>query len=109
LLNVSNDDAASFQLVPRLIGKNGHNMKRIVDRCDIKIRIRGRGSGFEENRGQEADVPLQMMVRADEEEHFRIGLSMLLQQLNTMATRFAAYCHEQNLVPPRQFYQVRRA
>ena len=54
---------AAFELVPRLIGRNGDNMKKIY-RTGADVRVRGRGSGWKEvksPRGNyESDEPLQL-------------------------------------------------
>ena len=56
---------ADFELVPRLIGRNGDNMKKIY-RTGVDVRVRGRGSGWKEVKSPhgnyESDEPLQLAV-----------------------------------------------
>eukprot|EP00425_Heterocapsa_triquetra_P006392 CAMPEP_0195157288 /NCGR_PEP_ID=MMETSP0448-20130528/185088_1 /TAXON_ID=66468 /ORGANISM="Heterocapsa triquestra, Strain CCMP 448" /LENGTH=456 /DNA_ID=CAMNT_0040196081 /DNA_START=32 /DNA_END=1399 /DNA_ORIENTATION=- len=59
-------DVHGFDLVPRLIGRGGANMRRIADKTQAKIRIRGRGSGHLEVDGKyEAPTPLMVAVTTD--------------------------------------------
>ena len=62
-----------FQVARKLIGAKGCNMKRIVDMCAkgfngpvqevIKLRLRGRGSGFKEGPNQqESEEPLHLCI-----------------------------------------------
>ncbi len=62
-----------FQVARKLIGAKGSNMKRILDLCSkgctcpvqdvIKLRLRGRGSGFKEGPSQqESDDPLHLCI-----------------------------------------------
>ena len=54
-----------FELVPRLIGRSGDNMKKIY-RTGVDVRVRGRGSGWKEVKSPhgdyESDEPLQLAV-----------------------------------------------
>ena len=56
---------AAFELVPRIIGRNGDNMKKIY-RIGVDVRVRGRGSGWKEVKSPhgnyESDEPLQLAV-----------------------------------------------
>eukprot|EP00930_Biecheleria_cincta_P016026 TRINITY_DN13168_c0_g1_i2.p1 TRINITY_DN13168_c0_g1~~TRINITY_DN13168_c0_g1_i2.p1 ORF type:complete len:323 (+),score=59.76 TRINITY_DN13168_c0_g1_i2:48-971(+) len=42
------DRFADFELMPRLIGRGGSNMRPIAQSCGGQLRIRGRGSGHQE-------------------------------------------------------------
>mmetsp|Transcript_66060 Transcript_66060/g.137977 ORF Transcript_66060/g.137977 Transcript_66060/m.137977 type:complete len:408 (+) Transcript_66060:118-1341(+) len=112
ILKVTVEEARDFQLVPRLIGANGRNMKGIVDTYGAKIRIRGRGSGYYETKGprgmREADIPLQMVYRAEDKANFEAGLAALTEQLEAMGQRFARFCESRDTAPPSSFYEVRR-
>mmetsp|Transcript_49850 Transcript_49850/g.107257 ORF Transcript_49850/g.107257 Transcript_49850/m.107257 type:complete len:580 (+) Transcript_49850:344-2083(+) len=112
ILKVTVEEAREFQLVPRLIGANGRNMKSIVDTYGAKIRIRGRGSGYYETKGprgmREADIPLQMVYRAEDRANFEAGLEVLTEQLEAMGQRFVRFCEGRSTAPPSSFYEVRR-
>ncbi|CAE7529015.1 unnamed protein product [Symbiodinium natans] len=57
---------AAFELVPRLIGRNGDNMKKIHDQTGARVIVCGRGSGWIEVKSPhgyfERDEPLQLAV-----------------------------------------------
>lgn len=65
------DNEKEFQVARRLIGPKGINMKRIVEICSkgmncqahdiIKLRLRGKGSGFKEGPNQEESFELLHM------------------------------------------------
>ena len=70
-IQIANDK--EFQVARKLIGAKGCNMKRILDLCSkgcscpvqevIKLRLRGRGSGFKEGPSQqESDDPLHLCI-----------------------------------------------
>jgi len=91
-----------FDLVPRLIGRGGCNMRRIAEETQSKIRIRGRGSGHLEVDGvREAPVPLMVAVTTDKcDEHaFRGAIAAMLRELRAMERRFHEYCAQQQLPP----------
>ena len=68
-IQIENDK--EFQVARRLIGSKGINMKRIVDQCYkgcstpiqdvVKLRLRGRGSGFKEGPCQQDSI-LSLLV-----------------------------------------------
>ena len=64
-----------FQVVRRLIGSKGCNMKKIVDSCksgdqsNVKLRLRGRGSGYKEGpQNRESEDPLHLCISAKNQE-----------------------------------------
>lgn len=70
-IQIANDK--EFQVARKLIGAKGSNMKRILDLCSkgctcpvqdvIKLRLRGKGSGFKEGPNQqESDDPLHLCI-----------------------------------------------
>lgn len=67
ILPINQDHAKQYDLVPKLIGWQGKNMKRIADSCGAKLRIRGKGSLHKEVRSPcgalvEANVQLQLCL-----------------------------------------------
>lgn len=108
IFQVTQRDVKEFQLVPRLIGRKGANMKRIADACNVRIRIRGRGSGFmEEHKMLEANIPLQMALSADDFAGYEKARGMLTEVLDAMAGRFEQYCLQRQINPPPAFYVLR--
>jgi len=61
-----------FQVARRLIGAKGCNMKRIISQCSknlpqvtevVKLRLRGKGSGFKEGpKQEESKEPLHLCI-----------------------------------------------
>ncbi|CAE8712944.1 unnamed protein product [Polarella glacialis] len=98
-----------FDLVPRLIGRQGHNTRSIAKISDGKVRIRGRGSQHLEPCSgsgglQEADVPLQITLSTQSREGFELGKAELQTLLEGITSHFTRYCHRKGLHPVPQLY-----
>lgn len=107
LLSVSLTRLQEFDLVPRLIGRGGSNMKSIAHACNAKVRIRGRGSGyFEGPEKKEADLPLQVALSCETDKDYKQGRKMLSELLDNMAAQFALFCRDHNIEPPSRFYVI---
>lgn len=92
--------APGFDLVPRLIGRGGCNMRKIADSTGAKIRIRGRGSGHLEIEGKfEAPTPLMVAVTTDkmDEEGFRAAVAATIEELRIVEQRFRSFCQQRGL------------
>lgn len=90
-----------FDLVPRLIGRNGCNMRKIAEATGAKIRIRGRGSGHLEIEGKtEAPTPLMVAVTTDHADPsmFKKAIEMTIRELKAVEGRFNAFCQKQGHV-----------
>ncbi|CAK0821123.1 unnamed protein product [Prorocentrum cordatum] len=101
--------APGFDLVPRLIGRSGCNMRRIFGATGAKVRIRGRGSGFLEGRClQEAPIPLMVVVTAGPEDAagFVVAVEMVLQELRGLEEAFRLHCRRGQLRPGRRCFSV---
>lgn len=98
-----------FDLVPRMIGRGGCNMRKIAEQTGAKVRIRGRGSGHLEIDGKaEAPTPLMVAVTTDHEdpEGFRAAISMIMKELKTVEGRYRAFIQKQNCVHEGPCYSV---
>jgi hypothetical protein len=96
-----------FDLVPRLIGRHGANVKRIEAVCGGKMQIRGRGSRHREALG--ADVPVHILLSCAKKDHLRKGIAVLEGLLATMGKHFECYCKRTGLPPSStNFYSVLR-
>lgn len=92
-----------FDLVPMLIGKNGHNMRNINLATNAKLRIRGRGSGhLEVDTQKEAPVPLMLAITAEDtnEDNFLKATEMAITKLNELAKLYKNFCRQRNLPAP---------
>lgn len=102
---ISAEKVADFELVPKLIGRNGTNMKKIAQRCNGKLRIRGRGSGYCEGpERREVDLPLQLALSCPSAEDLSLGKQLVLGLLDQLASLYAQYCHLAKIEPPTRFY-----
>jgi hypothetical protein len=91
---------SGFDLVPRLIGRGGCNMRRIANETNAKIRIRGRGSGHLEVDGKsEAPTPLMVAVTSDLQDPsgFKAAIVSTLKELQACEQRYLVFCQRQNL------------
>ncbi|CAE8594600.1 unnamed protein product [Polarella glacialis] len=104
------DRDAEFELVPRLIGRQGCNTRFLAEISGGKVRVRGRGSQHLEERGpsgsslREADVPLQITLSTTSEEGFGRGKKELQTLLDTIASHFARYCRRKGIHPVPELY-----
>jgi len=99
---------ADFQLVPRIIGTGGSNVKAVASACGGKVRVRGRGSGYLEGPDRrEADIPLQVVLSCNDAQSLETGVRMLSQLLNQMGEHYSQYCKKVDLKPPARFYALK--
>eukprot|EP00930_Biecheleria_cincta_P026585 TRINITY_DN1871_c0_g3_i1.p1 TRINITY_DN1871_c0_g3~~TRINITY_DN1871_c0_g3_i1.p1 ORF type:complete len:622 (-),score=121.01 TRINITY_DN1871_c0_g3_i1:206-2071(-) len=98
-----------FDLVPRLIGRSGCNMRKIAEATGAKVRIRGRGSGHMEIEGKaEAPTPLMVAVTTDHADPsmFRKSIEMTIKELKAVEGRFHAFCQKQGHVHVGPCYSI---
>jgi len=99
---------ANFQLVPRIIGRGGSNVKAVAKACGGKVRVRGRGSGYREGPSErEADLPLQAVLSCSSAEGLEIGVRLLTQLLSQTSEHFMQYCKKMQLKAPARFYVLK--
>lgn len=103
------DRDATFELVPRLIGRGGCNTRMISQACHGKVHVRGRGS--RPNEGQagrtatgEADEPLHLAFSSSDPEQFEEGLRLVESLLEETCGHFTRYCHKRGIKPVPQLY-----
>lgn len=95
-----------FQVVRRLIGSKGCNMKRIVDSCKsgdqvgVKLRLRGRGSGYKEGpENKESDDPLHLCISATNQEGLKKACGLVTELINKIYEEYKKYCNKIGIVP----------
>jgi hypothetical protein len=81
LVQIENE--RKFQVARRIIGRNGCHMKAIIDLCQdssrfdcevVKLRLRGKGSGFKEGFHQrESQEPLNLCVSSRFRDKFQLA------------------------------------
>ena len=102
---IANDK--DFQIARRLIGSKGCNMKKIINKCKssgdgegIKLRLRGKGSGYREGpENKESDEPLHLCISSKNPEEMKKACLLVDELLNVIHEDYKEYC-EKNNVPP---------
>jgi len=99
LIGIDNDK--EFQVVRRIIGAKGTNMKRIVRQTESKLRLRGVGSGYFEGAGQrESSEPLQLCVSCTSSDGYRTAARLVEELLETVYDDYRQFCRENNRPQP---------
>lgn len=106
LIGIENDK--EFQVVRRIIGAKGANMKRIVRQTEAppavagaKLRLRGVGSGYFEGAGQrESAEPLQLCVSCTSSEGYRTAVKLVEELLETVYAEYRQFCRETGRTEP---------
>jgi len=102
-IQIENDK--EFQVARRLIGSKGSNMKKIVDQCSkgctypvqdvIKLRLRGRGSGFKEGPNQqESDEPLHLCISSRFRDKYTKAKQMVQDLILTTYEDYKRFCEQ---------------
>lgn len=94
---------ADFDLVPRLIGRGGSNVRSISQACGGKLSIRGPGSGSE--KPQSKDVLLHLLLTCQDANSRDNGKQLLLQLLDGIHLHFQRYINKKSLLPVSTFYK----
>ena len=103
---IANDK--DFQIARRLIGSKGCNMKNIVNACKsspddsdkIKLRLRGRGSGYKEGPdNKESDEPLHLCISSKSTEEMKKACLLVDELLNKIHEEYKEYCQKKNVEP----------
>ncbi len=109
-IQIENDK--EFQVARKLIGAKGSNMKRIVDQCSqgfacpvqevIKLRLRGRGSGFKEGpHQQESNEPLHLCISSRYYEKYVMAKHMARDLILEVYEEYKKYCERICKEPPK--------
>jgi hypothetical protein len=109
--NIQIENERDFQVARRLIGPNGSNMKRIVEACSqglqcqahdvIKLRLRGRGSGFKEGPTHaESAEPLHICVSSKYSDKYALACSKVEELLSKIYRDYDDYCVSRGRSPP---------
>merc|ERR1719384_100262 len=99
LIGIENDK--EFQVVRRIIGAKGANMKRIVRQTEAKLRLRGMGSGYFEGSGQkESSEPLQLCVSCTSAEGYKTAVRQVEELLKRVYEEYKLFCRDGGRTPP---------
>ena len=96
-----------FQVARRLIGSKGCNMKKILNECkqinnneNIKLRLRGKGSGYKEGpQNKESEEPLHLCISAKNQEEMRKACRLVDDLLNKIYEEYKKFCYKNNIMP----------
>lgn len=92
-------EAEEFRLVPRIFGRQGCNMQKINSKTDAKIRLRGRSSGYPEDNGKEADLPLQLHLSANTYQGYHTAWELTKNLLNDILHHYRRYAANRDATP----------
>lgn len=99
LIGIDNDQ--EFQVVRRIIGAKGTNMKRIVKQTEAKLRLRGVGSGYFEGAGQkESSEPLQLCVSCTSAEGYGTAVKLVEELMENVYNEYRQFCRENGKPEP---------
>eukprot|EP00826_Nyctotherus_ovalis_P002763 TRINITY_DN10556_c0_g1_i3.p1 TRINITY_DN10556_c0_g1~~TRINITY_DN10556_c0_g1_i3.p1 ORF type:complete len:361 (+),score=78.53 TRINITY_DN10556_c0_g1_i3:15-1097(+) len=102
-IQIANDK--EFQVARRLIGPKGCHMKRIVDTCSkgfagpvqevIKLRLRGKGSGFKEGPNQqESEEALHLCISSPFVDKYTTACQLCKELIKGVYEEYAAFCEK---------------
>ena len=102
---IEND--SEFQIARRLIGSKGCNMKKIINECKtigdgdgVKLRLRGKGSGYKEGpQNKESDEPLHLCISAKNSEEMKKACLLVEELLERIHKDCKEFCDKNNITP----------
>lgn len=99
-----------FELVPRLIGRGGANLRFIAQLCHGAVRVRGEGSGHKDKQatqhGRPEPEPLHVLLFSPDAASHEVGKHELLKLFNGIHAHFDRYLKKKGLPVPQEFYFV---
>jgi len=106
-IQIEND--RDFQVARKIIGPKGCNMKKIIEICQnfvknpsliyqsdfLKLRLRGKGSGFKEGPDQrESEEPMHLCVSSKYLEVYNMACQLVEELLNNLYREYDNYCRK---------------
>ncbi len=109
LIQIPNE--REFQVARKIIGNRGTNMKKVIDSCArlvrakenevVKLRLRGRGSGYKEGPNQaESDDPLHLCISSKFEPAYHTACEMVESLLLSIYQDYDDFCRRTRKNPP---------
>ena len=98
-----------FQIVKRVIGAKGCNLKRIIDYCSkgpggvymedsIKLKLRGIGSGYKEKEGEKKE-PLYLCVISKYQDKYKKACSFVVELIINIFGEYKRFCDRKGKKP----------
>ena len=105
-IQIENDK--DFQVARRVIGPKGNNMKKIVEMCSkgmkgqmhdiVKLRLRGKGSGFKEGATQEeSNEVLHLCVSSKYADKYKIACDEISKLILQVYKEYYNYCRNKGI------------
>lgn len=110
------ENEKEFQVARKVIGSKGMNMKRVIEKCCkgmsaqahdiIKLRLRGRGSGFKEGpSNSESQDSLHLCVSSKYHSKFEIAVAEIENLLKKVYKEYSNFCIARGRPDPRMKLQ----
>lgn len=74
-LDVMIDDTPGFNLRGKIVGPNGSYLKHVTAESNVRVQLKGIGSGFVDGDGKESNVQMFMHLTAQSNEEVRSNYS----------------------------------
>ena len=98
-----------FQIVKRIIGAKGSNLKRIIDYCSkgpggvyvpdaIKLKLKGVGSGYREREGDKKE-PLNLCVISKYPDKYKKACSFVIELIINIYIEYKRFCERKGKKP----------
>ena len=98
-----------FQIVKRIIGAKGSNLKRIIDYCSkgpggvyvpdaIKLKLKGVGSGYREKEGDKKE-PLHLCVISKYPDKYKKACSFVIELIINIYSEYKRFCERKGKKP----------
>ena len=98
-----------FQIVKRIIGAKGSNLKRIIDYCSkgpggiyipdaIKLKLKGVGSGYREREGDKKE-PLNLCVISKYQDKYKKACSFVIELIINIYEEYKRFCERKKKSP----------
>lgn len=103
------DNENSFQVARRLIGAKGCNMKRIIETCGkgasyeniqdvVKLRLRGKGSGFKEGpKQEESNEPLHLCISCRYHDKYKLACKAVEELIEHVYSDYRRFCDKHGM------------
>jgi len=106
-IDADDKENVDFEVVRRIFGPGGSNMKRIAANNGAKLRLRGRGSGFLEGpKNEEPEEPLVLCVSAATARGYNATVRSLKNLFYDIYQDYRSYRKGKGLAPVRLSVQV---
>ena len=98
-----------FQVIKRVIGAKGCNLKRIIDYCSkgpggvyvpdaIKLKLKGIGSGYREKDGDKKE-PLNLCVISKYQDKYKKACSFVIELIINIYEEYKRFCERKKKSP----------